>query len=72
LNKEIEVAVQEFEDNHAIEVDLENSLIVDVGGYEGPIDILLTLAREQKVDLKQISILDLVDQYLIWREITKY
>ncbi|MDC0989296.1 ScpA family protein [Rhodospirillales bacterium] len=66
MNKEIEVAVQEFEDNHAIEVDLENSLIVDVGGYEGPIDILLTLAREQKVDLKQISILDLVDQYLIW------
>ena len=66
MNKEIEVAVQEFEDNHDIEVDLENSLIVDVGGYEGPIDILLTLAREQKVDLKQISILDLVDQYLIW------
>lgn len=39
-------------------------LVVDLGGYEGPIDVLLTLAREQKVDLKRISILQLADQYL--------
>ncbi len=38
--------------------------VVDVDGYEGPIDMLLTLAREQKVDLTQISILQLADQYL--------
>jgi segregation and condensation protein A len=39
-------------------------LVVDLEGYEGPIDILLTLAREQKVDLIKISILRLADQYL--------
>jgi len=39
-------------------------LVVDLGGYEGPIDVLLTLAREQKVDLTRISILRLADQYL--------
>jgi segregation and condensation protein A len=44
--------------------DRPDRLVVDVDGYEGPIDILLTLAREQKVDLKRISILQLADQYL--------
>src|SRR5712692_9653946 len=39
-------------------------LVVDLEGYEGPIDMLLTLAREQKVDLVKISILALADQYL--------
>jgi segregation and condensation protein A len=39
-------------------------LVVDLEGYEGPIDVLLTLAREQKVDLTKISILQLADQYL--------
>ncbi len=38
--------------------------IVDVDGYEGPLDLLLTLARNQKVDLARISIVELVDQYL--------
>lgn len=39
-------------------------LVVDLDGYEGPIDVLLRLAREQKVDLTKISILQLADQYL--------
>ncbi|WP_417670474.1 segregation and condensation protein A [Roseibium sp.] len=39
-------------------------LMVDVDGYEGPLDLLLTLARTQKVDLARISILALVEQYL--------
>jgi len=39
-------------------------LIIDIGGFEGPLDILLTLARTQKVDLRNISILELVEQYL--------
>jgi len=39
-------------------------LVVDLEGYEGPIDVLLTLAREQKVDITKISILALADQYL--------
>ncbi|MET1028173.1 MAG: ScpA family protein [Dongiaceae bacterium] len=39
-------------------------LVLDLDGYEGPIDVLLTLARDQKVDLKKLSILELADQYL--------
>lgn len=41
-----------------------DSLVLDLGAYEGPIDMLLTLAREQKVDLTKISILRLAEQYL--------
>ncbi|HWI85022.1 MAG TPA: ScpA family protein [Sphingomonas sp.] len=39
-------------------------LTIAIDGWEGPLDLLLTLARTQKVDLKQISILALVDQYI--------
>lgn len=42
----------------------ENMLIVDLDGFEGPLDVLLTLARNQKVDLTRISILKLAEQYL--------
>lgn len=44
------------------------TLIIDVDGFEGPLDLLLTLARNQKVDLAKISILALVDQYLAFVE----
>jgi len=44
--------------------DDEPSLVVDLDVYEGPLDVLLALAREQKVDLTHISILKLADQYL--------
>src|SRR5690348_11368238 len=46
----------------------EPTLIVDVGGFEGPLDLLLVLARQQKVDLAKISILALADQYLAFIE----
>lgn len=39
-------------------------LVVDVNGFEGPLDLLLELARRQKVDLAKISILNLAEQYL--------
>ena len=39
-------------------------LTLDLDGWEGPLDLLLTLARAQKVDLARISILALVEQYL--------
>ena len=39
-------------------------LVVDVDGFEGPLDLLLELARRQKVDLSKISILALAEQYL--------
>lgn len=42
----------------------EDTLKIDVEGWEGPLDLLLALARNQKVDLRQISILELVEQYL--------
>jgi segregation and condensation protein A len=41
-----------------------DALIVDLGSFEGPLDLLLTLARKQKVDLAEISILALAEQYL--------
>jgi len=47
------------------------ALIVDVDGYEGPLDLLLTLARTQKVDLRAISILALSEQYLAFVEEAK-
>lgn len=40
------------------------ALIVDVDGFEGPLDLLLTLSRSQKVDLRRISLLQLAEQYL--------
>ena len=46
----------------------EPALMIDVEGFEGPLDLLLTLARQQKVDLAKISILALADQYLAFVE----
>lgn len=46
----------------------EPALVVDVEGFEGPLDLLLALARQQKVDLAKISILALADQYLTFIE----
>lgn len=48
-----------------------DSLVVDLGAYEGPLDVLLALAREQKVDLSRISILALAEQYLAFVERVK-
>ena len=47
------------------------ALIVDVDGFEGPLDLLLTLARTQKVDLLKISVLKLAEQYLAFVEKAK-
>ena len=59
---------QEFETELAERSGDEPSLMVDVEGFEGPLDLLLTLARQQKVDLAKISILALADQYLAFIE----
>ncbi|MFA7603925.1 MAG: ScpA family protein [Novosphingobium sp.] len=42
----------------------DSALYLELDGWEGPLDLLLDLARRQKVDLRRISILELVDQYL--------
>lgn len=47
------------------------TLIVDVDGFEGPLDILLMLSRTQKVDLRKISVLELAIQYLAFVEQAK-
>ncbi len=55
-----------FENFEVLDVnqEAETPLFVDLDGYEGPIDMLLDLARQQKVDLLNISILHLAEQYL--------
>lgn len=62
-----------FDKNDGFEADIAppkptNALVVDLDGYEGPLDVLLTLARDQKVDLLKISILELAEQYLVFIE----
>jgi len=46
----------------------DQALYLELDGWEGPLDLLLDLARRQKVDLRRISILELVDQYLTYIE----
>jgi segregation and condensation protein A len=54
-----------FDDNDVMVADdAADTLKIDIDGWEGPLDLLLTLARNQKVDLRAISILQLVEQYL--------
>ena len=60
-----------FETQTIAERVASETLIVDVDGYEGPLDLLLTLSRTQKVDLRKISVLDLAVQYLSFIENTK-
>jgi segregation and condensation protein A len=62
---EVEASLEDpgFELTHAPNAPGE-TFIVDVEGFEGPLDLLLTLARSQRVDLRTISILQLVDQYI--------
>ena len=43
-----------------------DDLIVNLSGYEGPLDVLLIMAKSQKVDLMKISILQLTEQYLVF------
>ncbi len=49
----------------------DEALVVTVDGFEGPLDLLLTLARNQKVDIAKISVLKLAEQYLEFIEAAK-
>ena len=55
--------LEEFWDENG-RVASDPALVVDVDGFEGPLDLLLHLARGQKVDLARISVLALAEQYL--------
>ena len=57
-------AVQALRDFEVERGDAEPAFVVDLDGFEGPLDLLLELARRQKVDLARISVLALADQYL--------
>ena len=65
---EIEDTFENFETTPVLP---EEELVIMVDGFEGPLDLLLALARDQKVDLAKISILRLADQYLEFIENTK-
>jgi len=64
----LQAAPQEFEAFVAAEeaVGTDDALVVNLDGFEGPLDVLLALARTQKVDLAKISVLALADQYLLF------
>src|SRR5262249_53901682 len=64
MMNEPEQSTDPFEAMFPRQSGIDGNLVVDVEGFEGPLDLLLTLARAQKVDLKKISILALADQYL--------
>jgi segregation and condensation protein A len=53
-----------WEDDGREALDPGETLVIDVEGFEGPLDLLLALARTQKVDLARISVLALAEQYL--------
>lgn len=64
MNMSGELAFDEMDDATVVTDASDDRLKIDIDGWEGPLDLLLTLARNQKVDLRQISILQLVEQYL--------
>ena len=63
LQEAVETAVDDWS-APATSTTGDEALYLELDGWEGPLDLLLDLARRQKVDLRQISILALVDQYL--------
>jgi segregation and condensation protein A len=63
-----EAEIKAFEDTPHVDADDEGQFLLDLEGYGGPIDVLLSLARDQKVDLSKISILALAEQYLAFIE----
>lgn len=60
--------MEEIWDDRPAKEDISERLVLNLEGFEGPLDVLLDLARSQKVDLLQISILQLVEQYLSFIE----
>ena len=58
--------LDKYNDNQPYESFNNDDLIVNLSGYEGPLEVLLVLAKSQKVDLMKISILQLTEQYLIF------
>jgi segregation and condensation protein A len=69
MNMAMSPVSEEFEEDLFFEAsdvaeDSDEALLLDIDGYEGPLHLLLELARKQKVDLARVSILELSEQYL--------
>jgi segregation and condensation protein A len=64
MNEEVTATPAPVDDFTEQPARADDRLVVDVAGFEGPLDLLLELARDQKVDLAKISILALAEQYL--------
>ncbi|MEM7508529.1 MAG: ScpA family protein [Pseudomonadota bacterium] len=63
----LELAVEAFDTPpRDVETIASEVLSVNVEGFEGPLDLLLTMARTQKVDIRKVSILQLAEQYLLF------
>ncbi|MBL4721398.1 MAG: segregation/condensation protein A [Alphaproteobacteria bacterium] len=67
----IQRSSSDFEEDEPRDVASDNLLQLNLEGYEGPIDVLLSLARDQKVDITKISILALAEQYISFIERAK-
>jgi segregation and condensation protein A len=63
-----ELDFQEVDTFERAPIAAEDMLILELDGFEGPLDLLLALARNQKVDIAKISVLQLADQYLAFME----
>lgn len=68
MDQNVDQSVEEGLEETATDVILAGQLVLNLEGYEGPIDMLLAMARDQKFDLSTISILALADQYLAFVE----
>jgi segregation and condensation protein A len=66
MSARLQLAFQPAFDFEAAQIAADDGevLIIDIDGFEGPLDVLLTLARSQKVDLLKLSVTRLADQYL--------
>jgi segregation and condensation protein A len=72
LNKTLQMSFEDDQEEISVADRMAaEALIVDVDGFEGPLDLLLTLSRTQKVDLRKISVLELAKQYLSFVERAK-
>src|SRR5258706_12475707 len=67
-----ELDFQEVDTFERAPIAAEDMLILEVDGFEGPLDLLLALARNQKVDIAKISVLQLADQYLAFMESARH
>ncbi len=68
---ELRMSDSQWQAPQRLDADPDDVLVLDLDGFEGPLDLLLVLARNQKVDLTKISILRLAEQYLDYIDVAR-